>query len=70
VQFLSWRGVDFAGVVLEGSLDIALARHGEQTVIEESNSEHLTVVRGTEEAPLWGAPLQGKEGDILHEPIG
>ena len=59
---LELRGIKIGA----GSLDIALARQGEQTVIEESNTEHLTVVRGTEEAPLWGTRYSTSKLQGLH----
>ena len=40
-----------------GSLDIAVARRGDETVIERLIGEGIEVLHGTVEAPLWGLPV-------------
>jgi glycogen debranching enzyme len=39
-----------------GCLDLVVARHGTETVVEEVRGEHVEIVPGAPEAPLWGSP--------------
>jgi glycogen debranching enzyme len=41
----------------QGRLDMHIARHGTQTVIEQVQGHDLDVIQGTPPAPLWGLPF-------------
>jgi glycogen debranching enzyme len=49
--------LELRGIAIgRGRLDVAIARRGPDTVIEQLRCEDLAVIQGTVEAPLWGQP--------------
>lgn len=49
---LEIKGIAIGG----GTVDVAIARRGDETAIEAVDSDGIEVIHGTAEAPLWGAP--------------
>ena len=49
--------LELRGIAIgRGRLDVAIARRGPDTVIEQLRCEDIAVIQGTVETPLWGQP--------------